>query len=219
MAGFVPRETKLVTVDTHNPDTERLAPVAEAARAGELIVFPTDTVYGIGTNAMNPEADLAIFAAKERPADKPLILMIENPADVERYAQEINPVAKKLIDAYWPGPLTLIFKKKPVVPAEVTAGGETVGIRCPNSLIVRMLIELTGVVLATTSANIADRPSPKTADEAKENLWGRVSYIVDGGATELGIESTVVDVSSGEPKVIREGYITREELEGRLTSS
>ncbi|MHB8840772.1 MAG: L-threonylcarbamoyladenylate synthase [Candidatus Aquicultor sp.] len=219
MAGFVPRETKLVTVDPDNPKTERLAPVAEAAWAGELIVFPTDTVYGIGTNAMIPEADLAIFAAKERPADKPLILMIANPADVEKYAEEINPVAKKLIEAYWPGPLTLIFKKKPVVPSEVTAGGETVGIRCPNSLIVRMIIELAGVAFATTSANIADRPSPKTANEAKENLWGRVSYIVDGGPTELGIESTVVDVSSGEPKVIREGYITREELEGRLTNS
>lgn len=216
MAGFVARETKLITVDPDNPKMETLAPAAEAVWAGELIVFPTDTVYGIGTNAMIPEADLAVFAAKERPADKPLILMIANPADVERYAQEINPVAKKLIEAFWPGPLTLIFKKKPVVPSEVTAGGGTVGIRCPNSLIVRMIIERAGVALATTSANIADCPSPKTADEAKENLWGRVSYIVDGGATELGIESTVVDVSSAEPKLIREGFIPWIELQEKL---
>ncbi|PIW22156.1 MAG: threonylcarbamoyl-AMP synthase [Candidatus Aquicultor secundus] len=216
MAGFVPRETKLVAIDPHNPKTEQLVPVAEAAWAGELIVFPTDTVYGMGTNAMIPEADLAIFAAKERPADKPLILMIANPADAERYARVVNPVAKKLIEEYWPGPLTLIFKKKPIVPDEVTAGSETVGIRCPDSLISRMIIELAGVVLATTSANIADNPSPKTADEAKENLWGRVSYIVDGGTTELGIESTVVDVSSPEPKLIREGFLSWKDLSAKL---
>lgn len=213
---MVSRETKLVTVDPRNPKQKELAPVAEAARAGELIAFPTDTVYGIGTNAMIPQADLAIFAAKKRPADKPLILMIADPADAGRYALEINPIAKKLIEAYWPGPLTLVFKKKPEVPHEVTAGGETVGIRCPDSSIARMIIRLAGIALATTSANIAGNPSPKTAAEAKDNLWGRVSYIVDGGTTELGIESTVVDISSGKPKLIREGFIPWVELESKL---
>ncbi|HZD59735.1 MAG TPA: L-threonylcarbamoyladenylate synthase [Anaerolineae bacterium] len=216
MLAFKPRQTRIIKVDPENPGEEDLIPVADAAREGESVVFPTDTVYGIGTNSLLPEAVLEIFRVKERPADKPLILLVADPEDVREYVADINEAAERLISEYWPGPLTLIFKKSPVVPPEVTAGGDTVGVRCPNNPVVRMLVRLVGVALATTSANIGGRPSPRNADEAEENLWGRVAYIVDGGETKLGIESTVLDLSSDEPKLVREGFIPWSELREKL---
>lgn len=210
------QETKIVVVDPQNPKESDIELVADAARSGEVVVFPTDTVYGIGTNALNSQAVLNVFKAKSRPPDKPLILLIADPSDVDRYAVDISGAARHLIEEHWPGPLTLIFKKSALVSDEVTAGGDTVGIRCPDDNIARMLIRFTGVALATTSANIAGKPSPKNAEEAKESLMGRVSYIIDGGQVKLGVESTVVDMSSEEPKLIREGYISWGELKKKL---
>lgn len=217
MVAFRSRQTRIVTVDPENPKEEELIPVAAAAREGEPIVFPTDTVYGIGTSSLIPEAAREIFRVKERPADKPLILLVADPKDVYGYISEIGGLAENLINQYWPGPLTLIFKKSPKVPPEVTAGGDTVGIRCPDNPVARKLIKMVGVALATTSANIGGRSSPKNAEEAKENLWGRVSYIVDGGGSELGIESTVLDLSSDVPRLIREGFISWDELKKSFT--
>lgn len=216
MSAFKPQETKIVTVNPQNPKEADIALVAEAARSGRVVVFPTDTVYGIGTNALLSEAVLGVFKAKDRPAGKPLILLVADPSDVDRYAVGISDTARRLIKEYWPGPLTLIFKKSTLVPEEVTAGGNTIGIRCPDNNIARTLIRLVGVALATTSANIAGKPSPKNAEEAKESLMGRVAYIIDGGQVKLGVESTVVDMSSEEPRLVREGYISWVELRSKL---
>lgn len=216
MADSMPLRTKIIRVSSERPDKKDLIPVASAARAGEIIVFPTDTVYGMGTSSLIPEAAREIFRVKERPADKPLILLIAELGDVYEYASDVSEPARRLIDRYWPGPLTLIFKKSARVLPEVTAGGDTVGIRCPDNIIARELIRLTGVALATTSANIGGQPSPQTAEEAKQSLWGRVSYIVDGGEAKLGVESTVVDLSSGKPKLVREGFLSWDELRQEL---
>lgn len=210
------KRTEFITVDPVNPDEAGLTAAAKAAREGALVVFPTDTVYGVGTSAIIPEAARDIYAAKERPADKPLILLIADPEDVYDYVTGVDDTARELMRSYWPGALTLIFKKSPVVPAEVTAGGETVGVRCPNNAVARMLIRLAGVALATTSANIADKPSPKDAGEAGAQLAGRVDYIIDGGESALGIESTVLDISTGTPKLLREGHVTWDELKVKL---
>ncbi|MDI6716107.1 MAG: L-threonylcarbamoyladenylate synthase [Actinomycetota bacterium] len=212
------KKTKVVVVNPANPSKEALEPAAFAAREGQAVVFPTDTVYGVGTTALKPEAVLDIFRIKERPVSKPLILLIADPEDLSYYVSDVSPSASKLIKEYWPGPLTIIFKKSENVPYEITAGGDTVGIRCPDNLIARMLIRLAGIALATTSANLAGQPSPKNADEARKNLGGRVSYIIDGGQVKLGIESTVLDLSSDKPKLIREGYIPWSELKKRLGS-
>ncbi len=219
MLAFKPQETKIVIVNPQNPKEADIALVAEAARFGQVVVFPTDTVYGIGTNALLPEAVLGVFKAKGRPTDKPLILLVADPSDVDRYVIGVNDAARRLIKEYWPGPLTLIFKKSTLVPEEVTAGGNTVGIRCPDDIIARTLIKLVGVALATTSANITGKPSPKNAEEAKESMMGRVDYIIDGGQVKLGVESTVVDMSSEEPKLVREGHIPWDELKGKLRLS
>ncbi|MBE0446510.1 MAG: threonylcarbamoyl-AMP synthase [Actinobacteria bacterium] len=211
-----PQQTRIVTVDPESPREEDLIPVAAMAREGKLVVFPTDTVYGVGASPLVPGAVREIFRVKERPADKPLVLLVADPKDAYEYASHISRLAERLVNEYWPGPLTLIFKKSPRVPAEVTAGGDTVGIRCPDNPVARMLIRLVGVALATTSANIGGRPSPRNAVEAKESLWGRVSYIVDGGEAKLGVESTVLDLSSSEPKLVREGFISWDELKAKL---
>ena len=210
------KTTELITVNPDNPNEADLIAAAKAASEGALVVFPTDTVYGVGTSALIPEAARDIYAAKERPADKPLILLIADPEDVHKYVTGVDEVARELMRAYWPGALTLIFKKSPAVSAEVTVGGETVGVRCPNNAVARMLIRLAGVALATTSANIADNPSPKNAKAAGEQLGGRVAYIVDGGESALGIESTVLDVSTARPELLREGYVPWDELKEKL---
>ena len=212
MAPLRRLDTKVIHVDADNPNQDALLPAAEAARDGQLVVFSTDTVYGVGTNALIPGAARAIFAAKERPAGKPLILLIADPEDASAYVSGIDERAERLMKAYWPGPLTLIFARAPGVPDEVTAGGDTVGVRCPDDLVARTLIRMTGVALATTSANIADKPSPKTAIEAKDQLEGRVSFIIDAGETTLGIESTVLDLSGEEPRMVREGAVSWEDI-------
>jgi L-threonylcarbamoyladenylate synthase len=213
---FTAKDTVIIKVDPERPDVEALMPVANAAREGKPVVFPTDTVYGLGTNAFMPKAVLDVFRIKGRPVEKPLILLIADPEDVEKYVLEVRESARALIKQYWPGPLTLIFNKAPNIPSEVTAGGQTIGVRCPDNEVARTLIRMVGNALATTSANLAGQPSPKNAAEAQANLGGRVAYIVDGGPSKLGIASTVIDLSSGEPKLIREGSIRWGELKDKL---
>lgn len=216
MSSFESRLTKTIIVNPDNPKEEDIAEAARAAKEGQAVVFPTDTVYGVGTNAFLPEAVLEIFQVKDRPSNKPLILLVADPEDAGPYVLELNELAKRLINEYWPGPLTLILKKSDKVLPEVTAGGDTVGIRCPDHPVARILIRQSGVALATTSANLSGQASPKSAEEAKKNLWGRVSYIIDSGPVKLGVESTVLDLSSDEPRLIREGYISWAELQEKI---
>ncbi len=183
---------------------------AEIIRAGGLVGFPTETVYGLGGDALDPEASRRIYAAKGRPSDNPLIVHISDPSQLSGLAAEIPEGAYKLAEAFWPGPLTMVFRKKPGVPDETTGGLATVAVRLPASATARKLIELSGTPIAAPSANLSGRPSPTRWEHVKEDLDGRIDAIIQGEPCGVGIESTVLDMTCGEPVVLRPGYITPE---------
>lgn len=197
-----------------SPTPGALARAGELLRAGEVVGFPTETVYGLGANALDEAAVEKIFAAKGRPGDNPLIVHI---ADADALAPLIaaapSPRARALMDAFWPGPLTLIFPKSAAVPARVTAGLDTVAIRMPAHPVAQALIRAAGVPVAAPSANRSGRPSPTTAADVLEDMDGRVPLILDGGPCRVGVESTVVDLSGEAPRVLRPGGITRAQIE------
>ena len=197
-----------------SPTPEALARAGELLRSGEVVGFPTETVYGLGANALDEAAVEKIFAAKGRPGDNPLIVHIAD-ADglAPLIASEPGPHARALMDAFWPGPLTLIFPKSVAVPARVTAGLDTVAIRMPSHPVAQALIRAAGVPLAAPSANRSGRPSPTTAADVLEDMDGRVPMILDGGPCRVGVESTVVDLSGEAPRVLRPGGITRAQIE------
>ncbi|MEW4308295.1 L-threonylcarbamoyladenylate synthase [Rossellomorea marisflavi] len=183
-------------------------------RKNETVAFPTETVYGLGANATSDEAVEKIFLAKGRPSDNPLIVHIANKQQLTELVEEIPDKAHLLMDAYWPGPLTLIFKNKPgVFSKRVTAGLDSVGIRMPDHPVALSLIEESGLPIAAPSANRSGRPSPTTAHHVIEDLEGKIAGVVDGGETGVGVESTVVDCTSDIPVVLRPGGVTREQLE------
>ncbi len=180
---------------------------AALLRAGELVAFPTETVYGLGADARNPLAIAKIFAAKGRPVDHPLIVHLPDASHLERWAIDIPEVARKLAAAFWPGPLTLILKRHPSVPDAVTGGQDTVGLRVPNHpLALQLLREFDGGV-AAPSANRFGHVSPTTAAHVREELGDAVAMIIDGGACAVGIESTILDLSGGEPRILRPGML------------
>jgi len=193
---------------------EGLAEAAHVLRSGGLVAFPTETVYGLGANALDPEAVTKIFRAKGRPADNPLIVHIAEISQVEDLSDDITVPARRVMEAFWPGPLTVVLPKKPGVPGEVTAGLETVAVRMPDHPVARELIRLAGVPVAAPSANRSGRPSPTTAQHVRNDLEGRIDVIVDGGACRVGLESTVLDLTSEPPVILRPGGVTREEIEG-----
>lgn len=183
--------------------------------AGELVAFPTETVYGLGADALNGEAAARIFAAKGRPADNPLIAHIAGESGLAGLiAGEPCACARKLMRAFWPGPMTLIFPKSPRVPREVTAGLDTVAVRMPSHPVARALISAAQTPIAAPSANRSGRPSPTTAAHVLEDMEGRIPLILDGGPCEVGLESTVVDVTGARPRILRPGGVTLEMLEG-----
>ncbi|MBS5586361.1 MAG: threonylcarbamoyl-AMP synthase [Clostridiales bacterium] len=183
--------------------------------AGELVAFPTETVYGLGADALNGEAAARIFAAKGRPADNPLIAHIAGESGLAGLiAGEPCACARKLMRAFWPGPMTLIFPKSPRVPREVTAGLDTVAVRMPSHPVARALIRAAQTPIAAPSANRSGRPSPTTAAHVLEDMEGRIPLILDGGPCEVGLESTVVDVTGARPRILRPGGVTLEMLEG-----
>lgn len=193
------------------------AQIAEAGamiKAGALVAFPTETVYGLGADALNKEASARIYAAKGRPGDNPLIVHIADMEDLPVAAAQIPPEAYKLADAFWPGPLTMIFQKTARVPYETTGGMDTVAVRMPSHPVAMALIKAGGGFIAAPSANTSGRPSPTTAAHVKEDLDGRIPLILDGGAVQIGLESTIVDMSADKPMILRPGYITREMLCG-----
>jgi L-threonylcarbamoyladenylate synthase len=189
--------------------------IEEAGRliaSGELVAFPTETVYGLGGDALLPEASGRIYAAKGRPSDNPLIVHIADFKDMERVAREIPPQAKMLADAFWPGPLTMIVWKSDAVPEATTGGMNTVAVRMPNHPVALELIRRSGCLIAAPSANTSGRPSPTEAAHVAEDLSGRIAMILDGGPVGIGIESTIIDLTEETPMVLRPGYITPEML-------
>ena len=181
-------------------------------RAGELVAFPTETVYGLGANGLNGDAVHKIFEAKGRPSDNPLILHVSRKNDVHRLWDAIPETARRLMDAFWPGPLTLVYKKTDLVPDEVTAGLDTVAVRMPENKTARALIRAADVPIAAPSANLSGKPSPTTAEHVLEDMDGRIPLVIDGGPCDFGLESTVVAVGST-PMILRPGAVTQEMLE------
>ena len=188
---------------------ESLRRAAALLRKGQVVAFPTETVYGLGADALNEGAVRAIFAAKERPADNPLIVHVANRGQLEGLC-EVTDIAEKLMDAYLPGPLTLLLKKTDRVPDVTTAGLPTVAVRCPNHPVALALLEESSVPIAAPSANRSGRPSPTTAAHVYEDMQGRIPMILEGGSCQVGVESTVLDVSGAVPCILRPGAITRE---------
>lgn len=179
---------------------------------GGLVAFPTETVYGLGANALDEEASARIYAAKGRPSDNPLIAHIADPKQLEEIAEYIPDAARVLMKVYWPGPLTMIFKKKDIVPGGTTGGLDTVAVRMPDHPVARRLIETAGVPIAAPSANISGKPSPTTAERTAEDMNGKIDMILDGGPCKIGIESTIVDMTEDVPVILRPGFITYEML-------
>lgn len=185
-----------------------LAKAARLLQQGELVGMPTETVYGLAADATNEAAVRAIFVAKGRPQDNPLIVHISEEAQLETLVREIPPAARRLAKAYWPGPLTMIFKKSDSIPAAVSAGLDTVAVRLPSHPIARELIRLSGCPLAAPSANRSGVPSPTTAARVMEDMDGRIAAVVDGGVCNVGLESTVVDMTKTPPRLLRPGGVT-----------
>ena len=181
-------------------------------RAGELVAFPTDTVYGVGALAWDAGAVAKLYAAKLRPADKAIPILLADPADVELVARDLPPAGRRLAERFWPGPLTLVVPKAERVPAEVSAGGDTVAVRVPDHTLARDLIRAAGAPLATTSANLSGGPNPVTAQDVAAQLSGRIAFILDGGPCPGGVASTVVDLTGSHPTVLRPGPISLDEI-------
>ncbi|MBJ8051781.1 MULTISPECIES: L-threonylcarbamoyladenylate synthase [Bacillus cereus group] len=191
----------------------QLKEAARLLRENEAVAFPTETVYGLGANAMDDEAIAKIFEAKGRPSDNPLIVHIGTKSQLDGIVREIPPVAEKLMEHFWPGPLTIILPRKKGISERVTAGLNTVGVRMPDHPVALALIEEANVPVAAPSANRSGRPSPTLASHVYEDLNGKIAGIVDGGATGVGVESTVIDCTSEVPTILRPGGITKEQLE------
>ena len=197
--------------------TEKDLPqAAEIIRRGGLVGIPTETVYGLGANGLDPKAVSRIFKAKGRPQDNPLILHITDVSWLERYCKEIPLTAYKLAEAYWPGPMTMILPRKDMVPDAVTAGLDTVGMRCPSHILCHELIRLADVPIAAPSGNTSGRPSPTTADHMREDMDGKIDAIVDGGPCSVGVESTIIDLTCTPPRLLRPGGISLEQLRAVL---
>jgi L-threonylcarbamoyladenylate synthase len=206
-------ETRVLKLDVGNIDAEAVAAAADVIRGGGLVAFPTETVYGLGANALDADAVARIFAAKGRPATNPVIVHVSEPSEVLNVASAWPETAQKLAAKFWPGPLTLVVPKSDRVPPIVTAGGDTVAVRCPNHPVALALIRAAGVPIAAPSANRSTELSPTLAEHVLKSLNGRIDLVLDGGACSGGIESTVVDVTHEIPRVLRPGLISAPQLE------
>ena len=196
---------------------ENIDEAAEILRRGGLVAFPTETVYGLGGNGLDPEAARKIYAAKGRPSDNPLILHVAKIEEVLPLVDSIPEKARLLMESFWPGPLTLIMKKSPLVPLESTGGLQTVAIRCPDNALTLSLIEKAGIPVAGPSANLSGHPSPTEAAHVYHDLAGRIEGILDDGAVGIGVESTILDMSTDCPTLLRPGAITLKDLEEVLS--
>ena len=203
-------------MDTIRLDESQIAQAAAILRAGGLLGIPTETVYGLGASGLDSEAVERIFQAKGRPQDNPLILHIPSADWLEKYCKGIPPAAYALAERFWPGPLTMVLRRAEMVPDVVTAGLDTVGMRCPAHSLCRAVIAAAGVPVAAPSGNTSGRPSPTTAEEMLQDMDGKIDAILDGGPCAVGVESTIVDLTGETPRLLRPGGITLEQLESVL---
>lgn len=206
-------DTVIRKTDDVNINKEVMEEAGEILKKGGLVAFPTETVYGLGANGLDEQAAAKIYAAKGRPSDNPLIIHICEIGALDKIVANIPESGKKLAEKFWPGPLTMIFEKTPIVPLGTTGGLETVAVRMPNHKVALEIIKAGGGYIAAPSANTSGRPSPTKAEHVADDLSGRIDMIVDGGMVGIGIESTIVDVTGDIPMILRPGYITKEMLE------
>ena len=196
--------------ELYHDDSIKLA--ADIIKSGGLVAFPTETVYGLGADAFLEEAAKKIYAAKGRPSDNPLIVHIANVDDVENIAKDIPDIFYTLAKKYWPGPMTIVLKKRDIIPYATSGGLDTVAVRLPSNDIARALIKISGVPIAAPSANTSGRPSPTKASHVFEDMNGKIDMIIDGGAVGIGVESTIIDLTSDIPTLLRPGAVTLEML-------
>lgn len=206
------KKTILLQVDPIKPDQKKIKITADIIRKGGLVAFPTETVYGLGANALNSKAVLSLYKAKNRPLDNPPIIHVESFNQIKQLSKKIPRSVKKLMDAFWPGPLTLILRRSENIPKVSTAGLDTVAIRMPEHNVALALIKNSKCPIAAPSANMSGRPSPTLAKHVFNDLDGRIDAILDGGPTRIGVESTVVNLTSYPPEVLRPGGISVENL-------
>lgn len=206
-------KTIIKKIDIESLKEDDLKEAIIILKKGGLVAFPTETVYGLGANALDAEAAKKIYLAKGRPSDNPLIVHIARIEALQELAKEIPETAFQIAETFWPGPLTIILKKKDCIPYSTTGGLETVAIRMPSHQVARKLIDYSGIYIAAPSANISGRPSPTNAEHVIEDLNGKIDMILDSGSVEIGIESTIVDLTGSIPIILRPGYITKDSLE------
>jgi len=205
--------TVIMKYDETHRDPQVMELAGRILKDGGLVAFPTETVYGLGGDALNPEASAKIYAAKGRPSDNPLIVHIADMQSLSVIAADIPDKAKALADRFWPGPLTMILPKADIVPRETTGGLDTVAVRMPSHPTAYELIRSSGIYIAAPSANVSGRPSPTLASHVEEDLSGRIDMIIDGGHADIGLESSIIDLTSEVPTILRPGYITKDMFE------
>ena len=205
--------TIILKINPLSPEPSKIKEASEVIKKGGTVAFPTETVYGLGADALNPEAILKVFKAKGRPSDNPLIVHIATFSGLELIAKRPAKFALVLIKEFWPGPLTIILKKKKIVPDIVTGGLDTVAVRMPDNRIALSLIKKAGVPLVAPSANLSGKPSPTRAKDVAADLSGKIDVIIDGGKARIGIESTVIDMTTSPPTLLRPGGLPVEEIE------
>ena len=206
-------QTLVLTIDPLNPSPEAIEQAARLIKEGELVAFPTETVYGLGANALNADAVREIYEAKGRPSQNPIIVHVSGKAQAQALVTEWTDNAEKLAEAFWPGPLTIVLKKNEKIPDVVTGGGPTVALRCPDDETALMLIETSGVPIAAPSANNSGNISPVDGIHVQKDLDGKIAMILDSGQVPGGIESTVIDLSSAHPRLLRPGLLSITEIE------
>lgn len=205
-------DTKVIILDEKNIDMDKVIKIGSEIRNGKLVVIPTETVYGLGANALDETAVEKIFLAKGRPQDNPLIVHIGDRNDLSSLVEEVPFVAEKAMDAFWPGPITFILKKKDIIPLKTSGGLDSVGVRFPSNKIAQEIIKAAKVPVAAPSANLSGKPSPTEVGRCIEDLDGKVEYIVGGNESEIGLESTVLDCTVYPPCILRPGAVTLEDL-------
>jgi len=210
------KKTLVLKINSQEPEIEKIRIAADFIKKGGSVAFPTETVYGLGADALNPRAVLALFEAKRRPLDNPPIVHVGNPKDVYRLAKTVPPEAERLMKSLWPGPLTLIFKRSSIVPDVTVAGLDTIAIRMPNHNVALALLRESACPIAAPSANLAGKPSPTTAKHVLDDLNGRIDAILDAGPTHIGVESTVLDMTVDPPQILRPGGTPYEVLKKAL---